>query len=187
MSKELAADYFSRHTSDECHITSDNRVFHTLGSAQGFAAGLKDNNVSSYKRADIEAPTTELESTDEVGEKEARFKQRVDTLIELGFERVADDFIKESGNVSISAHDVLESSDEDFDISKSALVDFTPKDDNSKPNPLVLLKNFDPETAEYPQVKELYNALGLQAPSNKKPDLLAAIEAYKIANIEVNK
>lgn len=51
MSKELAADYFSRHgSSNECHVTSDGRVFHTKGSADSFANGLKDNKVESYTR-----------------------------------------------------------------------------------------------------------------------------------------
>lgn len=59
MSKELAADYFSRHQSDECHIASDGRVFHTLGSAQSFASGLKDNKVSSYARAEFETAKEE--------------------------------------------------------------------------------------------------------------------------------
>jgi flagellar hook-length control protein FliK len=56
MSKEKAADYFSRHlSSNECHITSDGRVFHTKGTADGFANGLKDNTVASYTRAEVEA------------------------------------------------------------------------------------------------------------------------------------
>ena len=59
MSKELAADYFSRHQSDECHIASDGRVFHTLGSAQSFASGLKDNKVNSYTRAEFETAKEE--------------------------------------------------------------------------------------------------------------------------------
>jgi hypothetical protein len=51
MSKEQAVDYFDRHpSSNECHITSDGRVFHTIGSAQGFAQGLKDNKVESFTR-----------------------------------------------------------------------------------------------------------------------------------------
>lgn len=50
MSKELAADYFARHQNDECHITSDGRVFHTKGSADGFANTLKDNTVQSFTR-----------------------------------------------------------------------------------------------------------------------------------------
>lgn len=58
MSKELAADYFSRHqSSNECHITSDGRVFHTKGSADSFANGLKDNAVASYTRDGKEEKT----------------------------------------------------------------------------------------------------------------------------------
>lgn len=51
MSKEKAVDYFDRHpSSNECHITSDGRVFHTIGAAQGFASGLKDDKVDSFTR-----------------------------------------------------------------------------------------------------------------------------------------
>ena len=51
MSKELAADYFSRHgSSNECHITSDGRVFHAKGAADSFANGLKDKTVESFTR-----------------------------------------------------------------------------------------------------------------------------------------
>ncbi len=51
MSKSLAADYFSRHqSSNECHITSDGRVFHTKGSADSFASALKDSTVASHTR-----------------------------------------------------------------------------------------------------------------------------------------
>ena len=61
MSKEKAADYFSRHqSSNECHITSDGRVFHTKGSADGFANQLKDNTVNSYTRAEFEAKNIEV-------------------------------------------------------------------------------------------------------------------------------
>jgi hypothetical protein len=59
MSKDKAADYFSRHQNDECHITSDGRVFHTIGSAQSFAAGLKDATIDSFKRTDFEKQTSE--------------------------------------------------------------------------------------------------------------------------------
>lgn len=50
MSKELAADYFSRHNSKECFITSDGRVFHDIGSAQSFASSLEDQTVREHKR-----------------------------------------------------------------------------------------------------------------------------------------
>lgn len=59
MSKDKAADYFGRHKNDECHITSDGRVFHTIGSAQSFASGLKDATIESFKRAEFEKKTSE--------------------------------------------------------------------------------------------------------------------------------
>jgi len=62
MLKEIAADYFSRHlSSDECHITSDSRVFHTKGSADSFANGLKDNKVESFTR---DGKTAEIDGED---------------------------------------------------------------------------------------------------------------------------
>lgn len=65
MSKELAADYFSRHeSSNECHVTSDGRVFHTKGAADSFANGLKDNKVESFSRASSDKNDTD-EPTDE--------------------------------------------------------------------------------------------------------------------------
>lgn len=130
MSKELAADYFSRHQSDECHITSDKRVFHTLGSAQSFASGLSDDKIKSYTRAEIEAP-------------------------------VVDD---------------LEDQNLDEETSKNI----------AKTVALEALKTFDPTTAKYPEIKELVKMLGIDPASQKQPDLLAAIEAYKTAiNTEV--
>jgi hypothetical protein len=70
MSKEKAVDYFDRHpSSNECHITSDGRVFHTIGSAQGFANGLKDNKIESYKRSDSDVKNIEVnDSIEETGE-----------------------------------------------------------------------------------------------------------------------
>lgn len=54
MLKEKAVDYFDRHpSSNECHITSDGRVFHTKGAADGFANGLKDNKVASFNRSEL--------------------------------------------------------------------------------------------------------------------------------------
>jgi hypothetical protein len=48
---KLAADYFERHKdSNECHITSDGRVFHQPGTAHGYASALKDNKVEKFTR-----------------------------------------------------------------------------------------------------------------------------------------
>lgn len=125
MSKDKAADYFGRHKNDECHITSDGRVFHTIGSAQSFASGLKDATIESFKRAEFEKKTSEDSQDD--------------------------------------------SSDEE-----------------TKVLALETLKNFDPASAKYPEIKELVKMLGIEPASLKQPDLLAAIEAYKkTINLEV--
>jgi hypothetical protein len=130
MSKELAADYFSRHlSSNECHITSDGRVFHSKGTADSFANGLKNQQVTSYTRADFETPASDEDS--------------------------GDDSDNDSDEVKVKALDVL--------------------------------KNFDATTAIYPEIKALVKDLGLESPTQKQPDLLATIEAYKVAlNTVVN-
>jgi len=54
---DLAQDYFERHsTSDECHISSDGRVFHTFGYATSYTQehDLKIQEIESYKRSDVE-------------------------------------------------------------------------------------------------------------------------------------
>lgn len=140
MSKELAADYFARHeSSNECHITSDGRVFHTKGSADSFANGLKDTTVESFtrdgKKEEEEVPTDEAPQ-DEAPE---------------------DDSSKDEA-----------SNDED----KIALIED--------------LKTFNAETATYAEIKELAKAFSLESVSQKKEDLLAAIEAHKlIMNTEI--
>ena len=59
--KEKAQDYFDRFTSsDECHITSDGRVFHTRGQADSFASGLPDTEVVTFTRKEFEAEQIEV-------------------------------------------------------------------------------------------------------------------------------
>lgn len=54
-SKKQALDYFDRHpNSIECHVSADGRVFHTLPAAQGYASGLRNTAVASFKRAELE-------------------------------------------------------------------------------------------------------------------------------------
>lgn len=67
MQKELAVDYFDRHpSSNECHITSDGRVFHTIGSAQGFASALKNNTIESFKREEIDVKNIDVNDPNHV-------------------------------------------------------------------------------------------------------------------------
>lgn len=72
---EKAQDYFERHpSSSDCHITSDGRVFHTLGSAQGFAGTLDDQTIESYKISVLEKETTN-EGFDAEAEKQAKLEE----------------------------------------------------------------------------------------------------------------
>ena len=67
MYKEKAADYFARHKeSQECHITSDGRVFHSKGTADSFANTLNDNTVESFTRKQAEAKEIEVVDVEEV-------------------------------------------------------------------------------------------------------------------------
>lgn len=121
MSKELVVDYFDRHTNDECFITSDGRVFHTKGTADGHANTLKDNNVESHKR---NIPAVDSDGSDD------------------------------SDTLKIEAVEAL--------------------------------KTFDTSTATYPEIKALANTLGLESASQKKDDLVAALEVQKaIINTEI--
>lgn len=73
MSKDKAADYFARHKeSPECHITSDGRVFHSIGTATGFANGLKDNAVTSYKRDAVESKGKSQKEQDDASTEESK-------------------------------------------------------------------------------------------------------------------
>jgi hypothetical protein len=194
MSIEKAADYFSRHkASNECHITSDERVFHTRGTADSFASGLKENTVTSYTREQIEALKVETDKLDPEDENELRFKQRVNVLTGLGFERLEDEFINSEDNSSISVTDVYNSTDEVFAISITPVIKKVeiPKDDSLKldlkiaddtlpVDPLALLNSFNSETATYEDAKAVVKALKIETPSKKQADLFAAIENQKI-------
>lgn len=66
--KQLAKDYFERHTSDECFITSDGRVFHNSGAATGYASLLKDNEVEKFHRTDF--AKAKAKAKDETGDSD---------------------------------------------------------------------------------------------------------------------
>ena len=51
--KAKLKDYFKRYPlSQECHVTSDGKLFHQSGPAQSYAGGLKDNKVARHTRED---------------------------------------------------------------------------------------------------------------------------------------
>ncbi|GIZ10282.1 hypothetical protein [Flavobacterium sp. UMI-01] len=159
--KDKAADYFARHKeSQECHITSDGRVFHSIGTAKGFANTLKDDTVKSYTRAEVAQPTKivvqNTESEDEgLGNKGSEDKGSEDKGSE-------DNGSEDKG-----------SEDEG-------------SEDEEKVQALDALKNFDASVAQYSEIKALVKALGLDTENQKQDTLIAALEAYKvIINTEV--
>lgn len=143
MLKDKAADYFERHQNDECHITSDGRVFHTIGTATSFANLLPNNKVSSYKRAKMNVKTEALE-----------------------------DEGKEVDGTTLSTGETEDSGDEGKEVKGPTL---SPE----KVQALDALENFDATIAQYPEIKALAKDLGLEPVSQKQPDLIAAIEAFK--------
>ena len=90
MSKELAKDYFERHSSNECHITSDDRVFHDIGSAQSFASSLDDQKITSYSRKEIETPVLDKQNLNDAVLKfdpaTADYKEAKALVLALGLE-----------------------------------------------------------------------------------------------------
>ena len=66
MKKHTAAaiDYFSRHHSNECHITADGRVFHKKEGAESFASTLEDRTIESFTRREAET-SADQNSADE--------------------------------------------------------------------------------------------------------------------------
>lgn len=196
MSNENVVDYFDRHpANNECHVTSDQRIFHTKGTAAGHANSLKDSKVNSHYRSDYELLSTKVvDSVIETGEttisnadKEERFKSRIDILIALGFERIEDNFVNASTGGSITATDVFEITDEDFEISITPIKVDTSKGENIKPATDKVytiddLKAFESET-DYEVIKAMVKGLGLESASNSKKDLLEAIVKAK-ANLQ---
>ncbi|WP_102980121.1 hypothetical protein [Chryseobacterium scophthalmum] len=73
---EKAQDYFDRHpSSEECHITSDGRVFHIKGGAQGFAGTLDNQDIESYSRKVLEKEKSLEQEIDLGDNKEAKIKE----------------------------------------------------------------------------------------------------------------
>lgn len=73
---EKAQDYFDRHpSSDECHVTSDGRVFHNKGGAQGFAGTLDDQDIESYSRKVLEKEKSLAQEIDLGDNHESKIKE----------------------------------------------------------------------------------------------------------------
>lgn len=113
MLKEKAVDYFDRHpSSNECHITSDGRVFHTIGTAQGFANGLKNNKIESYKRGDLNVENIDVnDPKEETGDTGAN-NENLEALRAFDSEKTS----YESGKALVKALGIETSSNSKADI-----------------------------------------------------------------------
>ncbi|MDA6072083.1 hypothetical protein NJT12_20870 [Flavobacterium sp. AC] len=152
MSNEKAVDYFDRHpSSNECHITSDERVFHTKGTADGHANVLKDTKVNSHYRSDYELMNIKT----------------VDPVLENGLE-VPKSETSDSSKDETPTDPKTESLDSKKDETPAADKVFTNED----------LKTFDFESG-YEVIKAIVKALGIESPSQSKKDLLEAIAKAK--------
>lgn len=76
--KLKAIDYFKRHHSKECFITSDGRVFHNSGAARSFATSLKDDSIEYYTRAEVEQEQKQKETPKIIEEKKSEIENQND-------------------------------------------------------------------------------------------------------------
>ena len=78
---ENAQDYFDRHpSSDECHITSDGRVFHNKGGALGFAGTLDNQEIESYSRKVLEKEKSLQSDIENTGESDISHEAKLKEL-----------------------------------------------------------------------------------------------------------
>ena len=163
--KELAADYFERFKeSEECHITADERIFHTKGNADSFAAGLTDPTVKTFKRVDFKIAQMEVvvdEDDDLTDEEKAAVEEA----------RCKKQDCPSAGS---------EPTETDEEIAKRIEIEAAEKADADAIASEKILA-FDTEKATYEEAKELVKEMNLAKEGNKKEDLFNAIVAAQTA------
>lgn len=134
---DLAVDYFERHfTSQECHITSDGRVFHTNGHAISFASehNLQDQTIESYKREQV-ATVAENATVENFEDVENFNDTDVETNEDAEDNEVVDSKIEELKNFDIATGDYqdvksfikhfeIETADQKAETLKTALTEY---------------------------------------------------------------
>lgn len=176
---ELAQDYFERHSvSNECHITSDGRVFHTGGHAISFAQehDLQDQNIESYTRTQVEVKS-EYATVENSDENEPNFKAAIDTsnldvqLDELGKDDVPD------VNVENIQNDDVENKGNDETGKENDLNGF-----DSPAGQIALdvfLNQNEVEEMKYADLKALVKHFNIETADQKADTLKAALTEYK--------
>lgn len=132
---DLAQDYFERHSqSDECHISSDGRVFHTYGHATSFAQEhqLQDQTIESYKRAQI-SDVAENPTVEDAEAEEKDSSEKLDEIFETPAGEIALEAFLKTNDVDVLKYDDLkkfvkyfqiETEDQKADTLKAALNEF---------------------------------------------------------------
>lgn len=152
---EKAQDYFDRHPmSEECHITSDERVFHTLGSAQSMAGTLDNQDIESYKRT--------------VLEKELKADKK--TVI------VSIDKLDTGNTVSSKKdNDPVDVNNKVSDVIQKGAAALS----NDKEEKLKELSELELVTGNYQQMKALANFFELKTENQKAETLITALTDFK--------
>lgn len=166
---DLAVDYFERHsTSQECHITSDGRVFHTSGHAISFASehNLQDTTIESYTREQVEK------------NEELPFTAEIDTTdVENSLDVIKEVLQKSDGN------DTDVETKEDADLEDEKIEEETDLSGFETPAGQialdVFLANNDVEKIEYKDLKALVKHFNIETADQKADTLKTALTEFK--------
>lgn len=162
---DKAVDYFERHsTSNECHITSDGRVFHAIGNAISFANehNLQDQTIESYTREQVEQiDTTDVENTmDNLGKVLETNYSDENQEVDLENKDVSDINVGD-----IEKNEILEQEDiEENQVADSKIEE---------------LKNFDIATGDYQDVKAFIKHFEIETADQKAETLKTALTEFK--------
>ena len=168
---DLAKDYFERHSiSNECHITSDGRVFHTSGHAISFSQehDLQDQTIESYTRAQVEQ------------KEELLFTAEINTDdVENSLEVIKEVLQKDGGNdkVETSEDENAEIVEEEKSKEETDLSGF-----DSPAGQIALdvfLAQKEVETMKYNDLKALVKHFEIETADQKAETLKAALTEYK--------
>lgn len=165
---ELAQDYFERHSvSNECHITSDGRVFHTGGHAISFAQehDLQDQTIESYTRAQV-APVEEVVTDDQEDQDSINKRNEIREKLVSKYQEL----FKE-----------LPSEDVEIEELESLIADENQKVIKEADDKIVLekFKNFDIATGDYQEAKSFVKHFNIETTDQKADTLKTALTEYK--------
>lgn len=164
---DLAKDYFERHSlSNECHISSDGRVFHTFGHATSFVQenDLQDKHIESYKRKDVA-------TTETANENETFVDSELQNL-EAGGSHQKDLTKTDADNVDAGSDTESQNLEADGSHQEDPV-------DTKTDSKIEELKNTDIETADYNTLKAFVKHFNIETADQKSVTLKAALAEYQ--------